>query len=278
MAEEEKREETAGPATKRPVILRIVRYTLYYVMAAIVIYYFIMAALSPVIYIRDLNSRYSADTTLLKRLDERFLQDSAYIALSQKMAFTGARMRMSSSDSIGLTVNLTDSLITLEIKGVTLRSIPVISYSVAGTVSGIDRYALSALLAEPMHVESSEASIAKEPLMVKIAPRDTAEASALPLIVPDTLMATPVFFRLRLTHGIRLVVLEEVNGKGPEKLARNRFLFKQSVRDASDGFARAMAFKFPVYEPEIRLIVSRVDARIIYRALPYNGMVVLGIR
>lgn len=145
-------------------------------------------------------------------------------------------------------------------------------------MAGIDRYALASILAEPMQIESSEATIAKEPLMVKIAPRDTAEASALPLIVPDTLMITPVNFRLRLTNGVRLVVLQEVTDDATEKMARNRFLFKQSVRDASGGFGRALTFKFPVYEPEIRVVVSKVDARIIYRAIPYNGMVVLRIR
>jgi hypothetical protein len=278
MTEEEKSGGVTEVSAKQRATLRILRNILYYMMAAVVIYYFIMAALSPVIYIRDLNSRYGADTTLLKTLDARFLQDSAYLAVSEKLAFTGARMRMSSSDSIGMIVNLPDSVIALEIKGVTLRSIPIISYSVAGSMSGIDRYALSSLMAEPMLIESSEATIAKEPLMVKIAPRDTAEASALPLIVPDTLMITPVNFRLRLTNGVRLVVLQEVTDDAAEKMARNRFLFKQSVRDASVGFTRALAFRFPVYEPEIRVIVSKVDARIIYRAIPYNGMIVLRIR
>lgn len=278
MAEEKREILVNDSAAKQRPTMRILRYTLYYVIAAVVIYYFIMAALSPVIYIRGVNNRYGADTTLLKGLDERFLQDSAYIALTRKLAFTGARMRMSTSDSIGMTVNLTDSLIALQIKGVNLRSIPVISFSVAGSISGIDRYALASLLAEPMQIVSSEATIAKEPLMIKIAPRDTAEAAALPLIVQDTLMIDPVFFRLKLTNGVRLVVLQEVTGGGPEQRARNRFLFKQSVRDASGGFARALAFKFPVYEPEIRVVVSKVDARILYRAIPYNGMVVLAIR
>jgi hypothetical protein len=259
-------------------VWRTLRYTFYYVTAAVVIYYSIMAAISPVLYIRNVNDSFPPDTTLLKSLDSRFLTDSGYLSVGRQIALSKARNKMTRADSIGMTVNLTDSIISLEINGVTLRSIPVLSYSLATSLSSINNYAFSAFLAEPFLVESSEATIAKEPLMVKIAPRDTAEASALPQLVQDTLATEPVFFRLQMTNGVRLTILQQVADDRKERTTRKRFLFRRSVTDARNSFLQALTFQFPDYKPEIRVVVSGTDARIIYRAIPYKGMVAIDIR
>lgn len=257
---------------------KIIRHIFYFLLSGIVIYYFIISTISPVLYTREINSLYGPDSTMMAPPANRFLADSLYVGLSHDLAFLQASNRMAASDSIGLTVNLYDSTIILGINGVTMRSMPVISYEIPGSLRGVDHYALSKFLSEPIPVESSEATIVKEPLMVKIAPRDTAEASALPIIAPDTSGVAPVFFRLRLGNGVNLVFLQEKGEDRKSLTARRQFLFRRSLRVAATGLKHAATLKIPPYEPEIRIEVSKVDARIIYRAIPNRGEVVLSFR
>lgn len=257
---------------------RIWRHILYYGLSAFVLYYFVMASLSPVKYTRNINEKFGADSTILSTLDSRMLTDSQYLSISQSLAFIGARNRMATGDSIGLVVNLKDSIITLEINGVALRAVPVISYEMPGSLEGIGNYQLIRFLGEPMAIATSEATIPKEPLMVKIAPRDTIEALALPVITPDTTGIEPVFFRMKLNSGIGLSILQDLTDDQLAERALKKFLRKRALKNAEDEIRQVLAFKVPEYSPEIVIVVSKDDARVIYRAIPPYGMVVLQIR
>jgi hypothetical protein len=206
------------------------------------------------------------------------MADSNYLSLSLQIAVTKSRMMMAATDSIGLTVNLADSIATLEINGVAARVIKISSYRVAGSLEGVRAEAWPALLSEPFTIESELSSIEKEPLMLKIAPRDTIEASAMPNIVPDTTGVEPVFYSLGLSHGIRLTVLQEAERGSRDAVARDRFIYRRSLRDFAAAVKEVAMFRFPAYSPEIRIVVPKDDARIIYRALPSRGNVVLDIR
>jgi len=267
-----------SPVTEGHGKWKLWRHTFYYVISAFVLYYFIMASLSPVKYTRSINEQYGADSTILSTLDSRFLNDSQFISISRRVAFVGARSRMASGDSIGMVVNLSDSLITLEINGVVLRQVPVKSYQIPGSIEGIEDYPLTRFLGEPASIATSTATIPKEPLMVKIAPRDTIEALALPVITPDTTGIDPVFFRLILSNGIELSVLQDITDDVPAQKELKKFTRKQSVRNATEGIRQVLKFKVPHYVPEIVIVVAKDDARVIYRAIPERGMVVLQLR
>ncbi|MBE0673272.1 MAG: hypothetical protein IH591_01295 [Bacteroidales bacterium] len=257
---------------------RIVRYSFYYIIAALTIYYFIMASIVPVRYVRSLNQQFMPDTSDQKGKVDGLQTDSLFLSMMRQLALTRARMMMAATDSIGLTVNLPDSVATLEINGVTVRKVRIIDFRIAGSLEGVREDVWPVLLSEPFTIESDLSSIQKEPLMVKIAPRDTAEASAMPNIVPDTSGVEPVFYCLRLSHGIRLTVLQEVDKGSPDAVSRNRFLYRRSLRDFYAAVKDVARFRFPFYQPEIRIVVPKDDARIIYRALPQKGNVVLYVR
>lgn len=254
------------------------RHIFYYAISAFVLYYFIMASLSPVRYTKSINEKFGADSAILSTLDSRLLADSQYLSISQRVAFIGARNRMATGDSIGLVVNLRDSLITLEINGVALRAIPVISYELPGSLEGIGYYQLTRFLGEPMAIASSEATIPKEPLMVKIAPRDTIEALALPVITPDTTGIDPVFFRMKLNSGIELAILQDLTDDQLAERSLKKFLRKRALKNTEDEIRQVLTLKVPEYSPEIVIVVSKDDARVLYRAIPPNGQVVLQIR
>lgn len=278
MEEKDLEKVDESPVTDSSGPWKMLRHIFYYVLTAFILYYFIMASLSPVKYTKSINEKFSADSAILSTVDSRFLTDSQFIALSQRVSFIGARNRMAAGDSIGLVVDLKDSTITLEINGVALRSVPVISYEIPGSLEGIEYYQLTRFLGEPILIATSEATIPKEPLMVKIAPRDTIEALALPVITPDTTGLDPVFFRMVLSNGIELSLLQDVTDDVPAENALKKFTRKRSVKNASEGIRQVLAFKVPQYVPEIVITVSKDDARVIYRAIPEKGMVVLQIR
>lgn len=258
---------------------KLARYAMYYVLAAIVIYYFIMSSISPIRYIRELNSRFAPDSALLASTGEEYLSDSLFIDITGRIAFARARTRMAASDSIGLTVNLPDSVVTIDIKGVAVKRVPLVSYRIAGSLRGVEPYTWTRLQAEPFTVESAVSTIAKQPVMVKIAPRDTAEASAMPDIVPDTTGTGPVFFTLRLGNGFRLTVIQDTGDEDRrDKAALNRFINRRKLEYLMVSARHVASLRFPPYEPEITLRVSKEDARVIYRAIPVNSDVVIRFR
>jgi len=278
MAEQEIKKVEGNPEGKKPGPQKLVQIVFYILSMGFILYYLIMSSIAPVRFTKGINNMYRPDSITLASLDSRFLADSQFVAITQKIALTGARSKMSAGDSIGLFVNLKDSTIILEINGVTLRKIPVISYKIPGSLAGIESYQLTKFLEEPLTVESSEATIPKEPLMVKIAPRDTIEALSLPVITPDTTGIDPVCFRLTLNNDIKLTVIQDVTDGGYEETARKRFMFREAVKTTSAGLKQALGFKVPVYEPDVVIVVSKDDARVLYRALPVNSMVVLLLR
>lgn len=264
--------------SQREMRIRHVRHLFTYLLAGIVTYYFIMSSLAPVRYVRNLNLTYGYDTLSGSTGEPGLYKDSLFLDLSAGISFLNARTKMSSSDSVGLSINLSDSLIALEIKGVTVREVPVISYRPARSLSGITGYALVKLLSEPLAIISSQSTIPKEPIIVTRAPRDTTEASARPNILPDTTAVGPVCFALTMNNGISLVVIQETSSRDSDFRKIRWFLFRLSVSDTWRDFKRTALFRIPEFEPEIRIVVPKSDARVIYRSIPARGEVALRIR
>jgi hypothetical protein len=115
------------------------------------------------------------------------------------------------------------------------------------------------------------ATIKKEPLMIKMAPKDTSEYK--PDILPDTTNSEAVNYMLEMQNGLRLYVYqqEEVRPKG----GFNRFLFDLNDRFRNIWYTlkSIMILKVPEYHPYVRIRMTKADAKIIYRALPRHGQI-----
>ncbi len=249
-----------------------------YLVAGVAILYFIMSSLAPVRYIRNLNHTYGYDTLGASPSGIRMASDSLFLAISSGVSFLNARTRMAASDSVGFSVNLPDSLLSLEIKGVTVREVPVISYKTAPALKGITGYALTQLLSEPLTIVSSKSTILKEPIVMVRAPRDAAEASLIPAAIPDTTAIEPVCFLLTLENGLRLLILQETTGNDDDHRRIRRFLIGLKVSETWRDLKRAILFGVPDFEPRITIVVSKVDARVVYRSIPMGGEVTLRVR
>jgi len=190
-------------------------------------------------------------------------------ALYPDLAFIRSRLALASDDSIALSVNLHDSLLTLEYKGVVLHQAPILDIRISDFFQRLKPVARFNLFAEVMKIESNLSSISHEPLIYRKAPKDTLEAQQTN-ITPDTNLREPVFVAFYLNNGIRL----ELTQNDPLVNKEYRKIIRDIRKRNSGNFVRSVLHgKMPEYQPWIRIQTSWRDARTIYRALPKNGKV-----
>ena len=129
------------------------------------------------------------------------------------------------------------------------------------------------MLSKPLTIESDLSTIRKEPVMIKMAPRDTSEYK--PDIMPDTSITEPVNYILEMTDGTRIYVYQEENDSPADMLAAFKFDLADRLHQAWEAIKSVAVLKVPEYHPFIRIRLPRADAKIIYRAIPRNGQIAI---
>jgi hypothetical protein len=261
--------EIATARKRQKKLLIWVSSLLFFIAMALFIFYLTLAAYASTSWVREINNEFAAKQGAAA--DPEINSDEAFISLQKEIAFKKARLTMAATDSIGLSLNLPDSLLLLEISGVTVATVKINQLKLSRSFRGVDHTATAGLLSNALLITNSTSTIVKEPIIEKIAPRDTLEAS-LPEKTVDTAKNEPVFFELELEKGIRLFVLQEEN-TALDKTRRFTFLLKRSMAKARRNMKSIFRFELPEYHPEILLIIPASDARAIYRALPEKGRV-----
>jgi hypothetical protein len=187
-------------------------------------------------------------------------------SLVREWAYLESRIEMARTDSIGMCINLRDSIMTLEIEGIAIHRARIERIRLDRFFRGLTRVAAYTLFSDPLIVEHEQASLAKEPVIVLRAPRDTMEAKLLPT-QPDTLLRKPAYISLELSPGIHLVMIESshTGTGGPIR----KFFFELQVRsrEAIQNTIAIASLKVPLYRPEIRIFLSGDDITTAYRAL-----------
>ncbi|MGB8491415.1 MAG: hypothetical protein WCE64_10180 [Bacteroidales bacterium] len=233
------------------------------------IYFSIMSVMAPARKLAELKSEYAPKSSAAD--DEKFYSDSAYVSLVKQKAFLQSRVAMAKTDSIYMTLNLADSTANLEISGVTVHSAKITSFRISSIFRQDNNPVILSLLSSPLNIVSDLSTIKKEPLMVKMAPKDTSEYK--PDIVPDTTDFEPVNFVFVMDNGIELFVYQDPDTtKGDQ---RQFFLFdlNDRLKNTWQSLKSVAKFRIPDYHPFIKLRMGKADAKIFYRALPRKGQV-----
>ena len=241
------------------------------VIAVILGFYTVMSLLAPGRKLEDIRLKYGPEESSENKIDERLYKDSSYMALLKDKSYLQARTSMAETDSVYMTLNLSDSTANLEISGVIVHSVRINSYRVSGILRRTDEYAISSMLSLPMNIVSDQASIKKEPLMIKMAPKDTSEFK--PDVIPDTSDYEPVNYILEMDNGIRIYVYQTTDTLKSDK----RQLFFFDLRDRAGttwSYMKSIArFRVPEYHPFIKIRMPKADAKILYRAVPRKGQI-----
>lgn len=240
------------------------------IISVFIIYYSVMSALSPSRKLEEIKSEYGAKTSEKNSSDTRILTDSTYLKLLREKAYLQSRVVMAQTDSIYLNVNLKDSTANLEISGVVVHKAKITGMKASKMLAGNENAILS-MLSTPFTISYATATIKKEPVMIKMAPKDTSEYK--PDIMPDTSITEPVNYILEMNGGIRIYVYQEENEKLNDRMSRFRFDLNDRLRDTWSAFKRIAVLKVPEYHPFIKMRLPRTDAKIIYRAIPKNGQI-----
>jgi hypothetical protein len=233
-----------------------------------ILYYTVMLLIGPSQKIVTINEEYNSKLTEKSNLDENIYSDSVYLKLLKEKAFLQSKIIMADADSIYLTINLSDSTANLEISGVVVHQVKMSDVHASKIITNGDENIIFSLLASPFTIENSFATIKKEPVMIKMAPKDTSEYK--PDIVPDTSVTEPVNFILQMTNGLRIYVYQE---EDEERMTQFKFDFKFRLIDTWNSIKSIAHFKIPEYHPYIKMRIPRADAKIIYRAIPRYGLV-----
>lgn len=195
--------------------------------------------------------------------------------LEMERAYLKNRLDISKkSDSVYMAVNLDDSLLTLEIKGVVVRSCRITGFEASRRLGKVDHDQLLQWSSTPFELEHDLSTIPKIPYVIKAAPKDTLEAQALSAkpMPPDT---TSVYFTLFFNKDLVLEIEQSEPADDVDKdliidyfRAKKKILRKEALHAVLHGNA-------PDHDIYIRLQVSPADARAIYRGIPYNASLAL---
>ena len=193
-------------------------------------------------------------------------EDTAWVRLYKEKTWLESRLKVAKSDSISLSVNLKDSVIQLELKGVVLKSTPIVNYKTSGFLNELPPDGYHLYFGKEVLTKSSLSTIEKVPLTVKKAPKDTLDYVSQSEVI-DSFPNEEVHWLIKLENGIEL----RIEGSARDSKAkrwRNKFWIKRDIYQATTGLRKTLLFKTPAYNPVISLVITKADAKAIYRALP----------
>lgn len=249
------------------------------ICSSFIVYFTVMSMLGPSRRLAEMKKEYNSEQSDNKKQkdkgkekqDSRNFTDSAYLRLIKERALLQSRLIMAETDSIYLTINLADSSMNLEISGVVVHKSKMSSFKASKILTNGNENIIFAMLSTPLTISSDIATIKKEPVMVKMAPKDTSEYK--PDIMPDTSITEPVSYILEMTNGTRIFVYQQEEEKPADRMAIFRFDLNDRLRQTWKALKRVAVFKVPEYDLYIKIKLPRADAKIIYRAIPKKGQI-----
>jgi hypothetical protein len=239
------------------------------IIALFMVYYAVMSLRSPAKKLDQIRSEFET-AAQEKGTGNLILKDADYLKLLKQKSFLQSRIVMAGTDSIYLTINLADSTVNLEICGVVVHKAKMNEFKTSRMLRE-DNDAILSMLAKPFTIQYSRSTIKKDPVMVKVAPKDTSEYK--PDIMPDTSITEPVNYILEMDNDLRIYVYQKENVKFDEKLNQVKFDLADRLTDTWSALKNVAVFKVPEYHPFIKMKLPRADAKIIYRAIPKNGQI-----
>ncbi len=198
-------------------------------------------------------------------------EDSTWVQLYKEKTWLESRLNSAKSDSICLSINLKDSVIQLELKGVVLLSSPMITYSTDRLLKELTPGGYHNLFSKEVQAINDLSTIEKVPLIIKQAPKDTIEYARQSHAV-DSLPNEEVHWLMQFENGIELHI-EGSDSDLHKKIWRNKFWQKQNFATTLAKLKKTLRFETPEYHPRIMVVISKTDAKAIYRALPEKPLI-----
>ncbi len=244
-------------------------------LLVILIGYFLLSVISSTRLVNFFNTK----LTKVEVLDNNFdhANYSSQADFYYQKAFLSSQLSLLESDSLNLIVDLKDSSVYLVIDGVTIHSAKVSRYSLSNFFKILAADAYTQIFSRPFTVESYDATIVKEPITIKEAPKDTVEAANF-FEMPDTLINEFVAVSMALDYNFILTFQQEEKPHSSEWKEDRFFFLKKRVMKVKRDIQQMGRLIIPQAEPEIRVALPKDDLVTIYRALPISTRISVRLR
>ena len=236
----------------------------------LIIYFFVFTGF----YIFSLNSTLAEWNAVENNQPDTIRYSSEEWDLIHQKTFLNARLAMSESDSIGLTINLKDSLVQLEMKGVVLRQIKFEKTEMSRFFNGINPPAYTNHFSKPFIISEIEGTIEKNPVIVRKAPKDTIEAAQTQVVV-DTTGVEFIECHLLLDSSFVVSLVQSDQFKGRLDLSTLKYRLRRHIKSLRSTNQNVLKAQKPQILPEITVFIPANEAKSFFRALPPNGQVVV---
>lgn len=204
----------------------------------------------------------SARTMELEGFSKRLLD------LDIRRAYLLSRWELSKGDSISLTLNLRDSVASLEMKGTPIRQCRILRFDVSRALERLQaKGRLHEWSATPFKLQSDLATLPKAPVRVVTAPKDTLEAQArakeeIPIEKHE------VHFTLEFDRNLTLAIVQAQDLTFDGKMRKLSYELKRSWAELKTAVRALQRGELPQHRMLIELELTQEDAKAIYRALP----------
>ena len=199
------------------------------------------------------------------------------IGLMKEKAWVESRLKMAAGDSIGLSIDLEQLTIQMELKGVVLMKSKIRDCSTSGFFKRMDGNVYFSMFGTPLTIQRYESSIEKNPFKIVQAPKSVEEAEAAKTI-KDTIHHE-VFWTVKLDRDFELNIqgIDSVSESQSKYRLGKGFEFNRDLKNIANSFRQIIKLKKPVYIPEILISIPENEAKAILRALPRNASVTIRI-
>ncbi|MBN2354638.1 hypothetical protein JXO59_00910 [candidate division KSB1 bacterium] len=191
-------------------------------------------------------------------------------SLQVEEAYLKSLYALRRKDSIMLSIDLHDSLLSILIKGIPARQCTIKEYRMSHAIPHIAaRDTMHSWLYPPFKLQKEWATIPKAPIRIMDAPKDTIEANAM-AGEEISIEKNDVHFTMQFNRGLTVVVeqLQTPSWKGRWK----KFIYdlERLHSQALKTIKELKQKQLPQHQLWIEVYISREDAKAVYRATPHS--------
>jgi len=216
----------------------------------------------------------------LAKVEKSEMVNPELIGLMKDKALLESRLKMAADDSIGLTIDLSEKIIQLELNGLVVMKSKIRDYSASGFFKQMNANVYFDMFGTPLTITRIESSIEKNPFKVIQAPKDTIAAQqAAAAAKKDTLREENVFWTVRLDRDIELNIqgIDSISDSQSKYKLGQGFESKRDRQNILNAFKKIIKFEKPSYTPQILISIPENEAKTILHALPKRSLITIKI-
>lgn len=196
------------------------------------------------------------------------------VDLRRKEILFHSRFELASDDSTYLILDLINNTAVLELKGIVLHECKIIHSEVSNSFKSYPIDALLNWMSEPFVLKNVESTIPKITFIEKIAPKDTLEANKM-VTEPKEIKLEDVFIVMDFERNLRVVISQSEEPDPDGKKIITNLRRKYDKIEISRSIKALTKFNREPVKPQIEIVLSKSNATILYKALPFNPRMIL---